>query len=389
MARPSSEVICSPTFIRSLKKIAKDIDKQKMMDQVNDLLLSNMFSGNLIPKRLTSRFTNQSGITNLYSLKLDKGFRLLYTIGRSDDKPVPVLLDILPRKSLYIETKVEPVTPIEPESPELTQVISPKPPESEKYGFIAYFDILGFSELIKEENFADKIQLYNEILQEAVSSKNRDLDYIFFSDSVIINSNNSSEQDLLNLCVAIAEIMFRLLMELDLTICGCISFGEFTKLTNNGNAMITGTPILDAVKFEELQKWVGMMLSPRVVKAFRTIGPKTNMSRGRAETFPALFEENLPWKIHLQRYSPIPLADGTMDGFVIIPRDPSVTDCMAHIDRLKDCRQKLDELCLFAPDPYSQQKYITTNTMLREIIERWETLSSQKLVPILKKSSLN
>jgi len=126
-------------------------------------------------------------------------------------------------------------------------------------GFIGYFDLLGFSESIRSgENFIKKISKYNEILYEAVEVDSKNLEYVFFSDSVIINSKGKSEEELIELIWALSEILYRLLIELNVVICGCISIGKFTKIVDdNNNVMITGSPILEAVHYEKKKNRIG------------------------------------------------------------------------------------------------------------------------------------
>ena len=53
-------------------------------------------------------------------------------------------------------------------------------------GFLACFDLLGFSELIVNTGFNEKFDVFCTILEEAVVSGWTDIHYRFFSDSVVI-----------------------------------------------------------------------------------------------------------------------------------------------------------------------------------------------------------
>jgi len=119
-------------------------------------------------------------------------------------------------------------------------------------GFIAYFDLLGFSNAsMYDENFPEKIDKYHKILSEATNLDSQSLEYIAFSDSVIIHSNSNSEEQLLSLLLALSEISYSLLTKLNMVMCGCVSVGKFKKSRQNNNFMIVGTPLLDAIDYEK------------------------------------------------------------------------------------------------------------------------------------------
>lgn len=207
-------------------------------------------------------------------------------------------------------------------------------------GFVAYFDILGFSESMKHSDFSDKIDKYSEILDYSLRRDERDLEYIFFSDSVIINSKTSDESQLLHISTAMSEISYHLLIDLELPICGCISHGRFTKLEKNGNVMITGSPILDAIKYEEKQNWVGTMLSPELVRKYRQINDMLKPLGDYPEKVNN-YRKNFLFNLCVYRYWEIPFTDTTYSGFVITPKNYISTTLEETLENLKKYRQKL------------------------------------------------
>jgi hypothetical protein len=248
----------------------------------------------------------------------------------------------------------------------------------ETNGYIAYFDVLGFSELIRVDSFSSTITKYNKILQDAVNRDDRNLDYIFFSDSVIIHSNNNQQTDLLDISLAISEITYRLVTELELTISGCISYGSFTKLQNDGNVMITGTPILDAVGWEKKQNWIGTVFSPLVVRQNRILAEISQIDvneiydwkKGNYDFLYQLF-----WKTIIQKNQSIPIKDGYYEGYAIVPINP-FNDKLSHFEEnLHHYRDKLDELKLFASDSYVQDKYSSTINWIGRISIPWYQMS--------------
>ncbi|MHA1410135.1 MAG: hypothetical protein ACTSQY_07515 [Candidatus Odinarchaeia archaeon] len=240
-------------------------------------------------------------------------------------------------------------------------------------GFIGYFDILGFSELLRtleEAAFEKKFEKYCTILNEATSREKRGLEYTFFSDSVIINSTQGELNDLLNISKAISEINYNLTMKLSVAICGCISYGNFTKRTDNGNTMITGTPILDAIRYEKNQNWVGTILSPIVFANFKQLKALIEME----PLGPKVVEQictNISWLSTIQQYDEIPFPDGDFWGYVVLPRNSESKTIQPVIEDYEKYKVKLQELLLYAPNVHAQKKYEKTCTFLDTIIGRW------------------
>lgn len=245
-------------------------------------------------------------------------------------------------------------------------------------GFVAYFDILGFSELLRSQEadaFEEKFEKYCEILNDATSREERDLDYTFFSDSVIINTKGDELTQLLNIAKAISEITYRLTMELDVAICGCISFGTFTKRRDNGNAMMTGTPILEAIHYENQQNWVGTMLSPSVLIKYRELRDILSMNPLGPNAV-GVYCKNISWLTAIQKYRDIPFPNGSYEGYVIVPRNrKSVRIGNIQKDYLL-YRNKLRELLLLAPDDYAQYKYDKSCSLIVKISNLWGPIVS-------------
>ena len=227
---------------------------------------------------------------------------------------------------------------------------------TELEGFIAYFDMLGFSNSIQYgNNFSKKINKYREILFEAIEVDASNLEYVSFSDSVIINSTEKNEETLLELLWALSEILFRMLTELEVAMCGCLSVGTFTKIIDeDNNVMITGTPILDAIHYEKQQNWVGIMLSPKIIKEYPTIREKI-IEKCRSQDDVDLMKHRLLWLSCTQRYSEIPFSNGLRyDGYVIIPKNQSTKNLEELRKDMYIFIDKLDEMSLFASDIHSQ-----------------------------------
>ena len=74
-------------------------------------------------------------------------------------------------------------------------------------GYVAFLDVLGFSELVKNESFDSAFEMYSELISAATGS-NRKLNYVTFSDSLVINTGGNSSDDLLAILQAVSEISY-------------------------------------------------------------------------------------------------------------------------------------------------------------------------------------
>ncbi len=249
-------------------------------------------------------------------------------------------------------------------------------------GYVAYLDILGFSELVQRESFSKEFDQYSEILSNAVRTNNRGLQYVTFSDSVVINTREDGEEHLQHLIQAISEITFNFLIQLGVPICGCVSRGQFWRhKSRHGDTMLAGQPIIDAYRFEQEQDWVGVMLSPQVLKFapalhdYSRLKPLRNNKDGRE------LEKRFPWPLLIHRYPMVPFrkpndfTDRTYDGFVIVPQRSGCADPTDLVKDLDLCNHKLDDLMTFAPEPSAQRKYQATKNWIHRLKRDWHTIT--------------
>lgn len=240
-------------------------------------------------------------------------------------------------------------------------------------GFVAFLDIVGFSKLIEFDNFANKFNKYLEIIERELEGIEEDVSYITSSDSLILNTKTDSKDQLFLIADAVSKLSYSLLYEMALPLCGCISVGNFSLMKIKGNVMMAGSPIIDAVDFEKKQDWIGIMLSPIILKKFPDcqfwtyinpdMGPSDNMNQFR-------------WASVIQRYSKIPLNGLEYDGFTIVPHKSSSTKVDQYLKDLIVYTMKLDELKLGAPSVNTQMKYIQATDFLDYVHDKWISITN-------------
>ncbi len=258
---------------------------------------------------------------------------------------------------------------------------------TEYVGCVAFLDILGFSEQIHGDNFKEVFGWYSEAL-EAVAGVNTTLGYAAFSDSIVIHTMNESsapadEEIAFRALVAAVSHLMMLFLTRGVPLRGAISYGRFLRCGAGGNVIIAGRPIVDAYRYESQQEWVGVILSPLVVRKFPEIkrlgDGLTRRSPGGSEarvTNLKALVDNLGFIARCQRVD-VPFKDHSVPfsgyGIVPLPLDfpLKAEDLMSFTHHLGQVGLRLKELRDWASDPRSQAKYRVSHEWIEVLVTNW------------------
>lgn len=256
-------------------------------------------------------------------------------------------------------------------------------------GYIAFLDLLGFEREVLDESFPQKFRQYSRIIAEAVYAQERsyvsegDIQFVVFSDSAILAASGNATLD--DLVIATANILYRSLTELHFPIRGCISTGSWwAGWHESGDVCIAGRPIIDAYRYEQRQDWVGVMLSPEVLRADKGLAsrcyvPPTVTDEGQAKSL----YDRLPLPLVLYDYNRIPLRGKPSDetpeffkGLVVVPlkeaETPLYEDPIAPaLQQWGVYRRELNRLLMVAPDSRTQRKYGAAGQLIETVSSRW------------------
>jgi hypothetical protein len=237
-------------------------------------------------------------------------------------------------------------------------------------GFVAFLDVLGFTNFILDgESFGSVYQEYVNIIKKATASD--DLDYVLFSDSIIITADSTSYPALYNMCSAVSDISYNLLVDHNVPLCGCISCGSFENQLDGRNSIITGAPLVDAIHFEKQQNWIGVMLSPSVLKEKK--GLKELIHPAQTKVMSNM--DVLKWGSVLVE-SNIPFHESEYRGFAVIPRKMETNSRVKTVEDIQEYSRKLIELSYYAPSPYEQYKYNQSKKFMSTSIRGVQNRSS-------------
>src|ERR1051325_8865090 len=144
-------------------------------------------------------------------------------------------------------------------------------------GYVALLDVLGFSALIHGDR-DKRLQRYLETLQSAFEGPDdgATVEYVVFSDSIIVTTENDSEASFVALLRRCSKVFYALL-ENEFPLRGAISHGDFVRRETKGRGVfVAGKPIVDAYRFEKAQNWVGILIAPTALTRFPDLASRCN-----------------------------------------------------------------------------------------------------------------
>ena len=167
--------------------------------------------------------------------------------------------------------------------------------------FVAFFDIMGFKELVERNSHQDIVKKLGALkvtlnTMEEFGHYNRlkkkhdgEIKSITFSDSIIIFSKSDSAQDAEEI-ITTSSVLISMAIGQGIAIKGAISYGEIT--VDFDNSIFFGRPIIDAYLLHDQLQLYGMVfdhfseekintmeIKPNIKKLF--IKYKANMKTGR------------------------------------------------------------------------------------------------------------
>lgn len=121
--------------------------------------------------------------------------------------------------------------------------------------FVAFFDIMGFKNLVNSKNHDEVIKLmdgiakYVQIIDSRMFSDSGSMiKTTFFSDSILIITNNNSLESAIHIMIHSA-MLFEKVLSYGIPIKGCISFGKFT--ADFEKSLFVGQPLIDSFLLQE------------------------------------------------------------------------------------------------------------------------------------------
>jgi hypothetical protein len=250
----------------------------------------------------------------------------------------------------------------------------------ERTGFVALLDVLGFSALIASGVSSQRLQKYLECLEVSLNEgEGPKVDYVVFSDSLVLATPDSTEQSLKAILMRCSRL-FGQLLSVDIAIRGAVGYGKYFWSQRDRSVFIAGAVIVDAYKFEQVQDWVGIMLTPSLINQ---MGPgffesRTVLAPRVTPEQRASLRDRLPWAAFVQPCNRIPFHQaGTENkrykGFAIVPTDGSQEPAALSASITRSTKA-LEWLKSLAPDPVAQEKYEQAYLWLQSLPTEWRDI---------------
>lgn len=171
---------------------------------------------------------------------------------------------------------------------------------------VAYFDILGFREKVKNLTIDELAELYSKLIFN--TQKKFFLDYNFqiqraetfkrfiFSDSIFLLAYEDTEQGFIDL-FTYAWRMMQIALAMDFPMRGAITYGDIYAEQSRG--IFIGDSIVNAAIWESKQDWMGAVVDKTAIERYHSIFEGDDL-------FPQIYRTLLPTY-------PVPLKDGSVD----------------------------------------------------------------------------
>lgn len=264
--------------------------------------------------------------------------------------------------------------------------------------YVGFLDVLGFSELISRgDEFEEIFDGYVATIRNIIESIDSGFTYTIFSDSIIIYGEDSELSSLSALTKIVSGIQYRLLLNNNVPIKGAISYGKLNHYdTNDGkDRVISGEPIVEAHRYEQLQNWIGVMLTPSVLRENKNLDELISTKASLFDDYVIKrIKENwdLVFSVHENR---IPfknedeMDDNRFHGFSIVPHEINISDPSHVLEDLKKLQQKIRELKFEANTPSIQVKYQNTENYYYDLCKWTKRLQDKKWIETFRSKDDN
>lgn len=254
---------------------------------------------------------------------------------------------------------------------------------TEHTGYLAYFDLMGFSNLIQSESFETQFKLIIKIIENSIKRSSSKLHYHIFSDSLVIYSDTLTARSFFDITRALAEIQYQIGVEMKLTVCGGLSSGKFVIHKHEGNIMFSGKPLVDAVNIEQNQNWLGISISSNILlntQALTDLAIRPFSANNMDDLNKTLDFPEIVYYVHMCENIPVKTLAGSdlYQGYIIPPQKPNPETPFQAALNLVLFIGYLNVLKLRVSSPHIQSKYIKTIEILEQDIKILKDLAIQK-----------
>lgn len=138
--------------------------------------------------------------------------------------------------------------------------------------WFAYFDLLGFSDLVQRKSIEQVMPLYQKALDQLQLSpeekKKQGIYVSWFSDTFIIYSRGSKAEDFASI-EHVSRLFFQHLILNKIAVRGSLTYGEL--YSQQEKNIFVGPALIDAHRYGEGVNWLGFVLTPNAIKRLEEV----------------------------------------------------------------------------------------------------------------------
>jgi hypothetical protein len=139
--------------------------------------------------------------------------------------------------------------------------------------WFCYLDLLGFSNLVREDKLEIVVPTYERVLealqQHTSNAENISISYSWFSDAFIVFSHRDTLREFHQVELIGRKFFLELLLA-RIPSRGALSHGRL--YSQKQKNIFVGEALIDAYEYGEKQNWLGFLLSPTVSKGLSDMG---------------------------------------------------------------------------------------------------------------------
>jgi hypothetical protein len=233
-----------------------------------------------------------------------------------------------------------------------------------KSGYVALFDVLGFSDRVVR-NGLDGLDRYIETVIQVGEPFTQQRGTILFPDTVVVYTFDDSPNSFHDILTVSSRLLYAFIVS-DVPVRGAISHGDFVRSEHDEHGtVIAGRPIIEAHHYEAQMQCIGVMLAPSVLEHVDDLPNRCYLAKAKEK--PAGSQSRFAAALNalmIQPWPSIPLeavrGETTLyDGYVVVPIE--MVDCLDGIrNSLNGVGHKLQRMKQLAPEARSQSKYQRT-----------------------------
>lgn len=151
-------------------------------------------------------------------------------------------------------------------------------PSRVETGYLAFLDLLGFSSQLTGGSWKQTVDQYFEAMEEATDLCDASVQYVLFSDSLVMTTDDDTPASFEGLLVACALAVYHLL-NLGVPVRGAVSHGPYIRTRTPHGTLIAGPPLVEAYHSQRELDWIGVSLSPSVLSAIPDLPSRCDLQR--------------------------------------------------------------------------------------------------------------